>query len=64
MFSSISNAIATMLQIAASILWGAVNGIAGSNVGIAVLAVLAMIALFLLFRFGAAMRRATKDGPK
>ena len=64
MFSSISNAIATLLNIAASILWGAVHGIAGANLGIALLVVLAVIALFLLVRFLAAASRSTKDGRK
>ena len=63
MFSNISNAIATLLNIAASILWGAVHGIADTNLGIGLLAVLALAALFLIFRFGAAMLRPTKDGP-
>jgi hypothetical protein len=62
MFSSISNAIATLLNIAASVLWGVVEGIAAGNAGAILLVVLAVAALFLLFRFGAARLRPTKDG--
>jgi hypothetical protein len=64
MFPNISNAIATMLNIAVSILWGAVHGIADTNLGITLLAIAAAFALFLIFRFGAAMLRPTKDGPQ
>ena len=63
MFSSISTAIATILQIAASILWGTVAGIAGTNLGIVVLALLAIAAVIILFRVGAAILRPSKDGP-
>jgi hypothetical protein len=64
MFSSVTNAIAALLNIAASILWGAVSGIVGTNLGIAVLVILALIALFLLFRLGARKRRPNQDGPR